>query len=222
MTRLLPTTPGSRRTTATALLAAGLLVGLAGCSGDVPDAVRATPTAAVSSGPTASAPPPPATTAGTPSATVTPSPPARSRPVHLSIPRIGVSTSLEDLHLDRSGVLLPPHDPARAGWFVGGPVPGELGPSVIAGHVDSLHGPAVFYRLRQLRTGDRLAVRSSDGTTTAFRVVEVEHADKASFPTQDVYGPTPDRELRLITCGGQYVKRSGGYQQNVLVYAIAA
>jgi hypothetical protein len=70
-----------------------------------------------------------------------PSPPAR-----LEIPAIGVSTTLVRLGLLADGTMEVPRDDGVAGWFTGGPMPGQLGPAVIAGHVDSRTGPAVFYR----------------------------------------------------------------------------
>lgn len=143
-------------------------------------------------------------------------------PVRLQIPAIGVDTALERLGTERDGELAPPRNPDLAGWFAAGPRPGDLGPSVIAGHVDSTSGPAVFWRLRELRRGDRVSVRDRSGRAVTFRVTQVRQVSKGSFPTEAVYGPTPDAALRLVTCGGVYVRGSGGYQDNVLVYAVLA
>jgi sortase (surface protein transpeptidase) len=98
-------------------------------------------------------------------------------------------------------------------------VPGDVGPSLLAGHVDSRTGPAVFYRLRELRGGDRIVVERSDGRTATFEVDRVEQVSKSSFPTRRVYGATPRPELRLITCGGTFDASSGHYLSNVVVYA---
>ncbi|MCI0685966.1 MAG: class F sortase [Sporichthyaceae bacterium] len=141
------------------------------------------------------------------------------RPVALRIPAIGVDSRLERLELDGSGELRPPRDPDRAGWFGGGPVPGDVGPAVLAGHVDSRNGPAVFYRLRSLGPGDRIVVERSDGTTVRFEVQSVRRFPRADFPTEDVYGATPEPVLRLITCGGVY-DRGSGYRDNVVVFAV--
>jgi sortase (surface protein transpeptidase) len=100
-----------------------------------------------------------------------------------------------------------------------GPVPGDPGPAVIAGHVDSRAGPAVFFRLRELRPGDKVTVRRSDGRAVAFTVDEVDRYPKDAFPTSAVYGPAPGSELRLITCGGSFDAAKRSYRDNVVVYA---
>lgn len=147
--------------------------------------------------------------------------PAAVRPTTVTIPAIRVRSALVPLGLDRRGELEPPADYQRAGWYVDGPTPGEPGPAVIAGHVDSRAGPAVFYRLRDLRAGDRVTVGRSDGRAARFRVTEVHRYPKNGFPTQRVYGPTPDRALRLITCGGEFDASRSSYRDNVVVYAVA-
>jgi LPXTG-site transpeptidase (sortase) family protein len=143
------------------------------------------------------------------------------RPLRLRIPAIGVDTQLEKLGVARSGRLLPPVNPQRAGWFPGSSVPGELGPAVLAGHRDSLVGPAVFWRLTDLRPGDSVIVTRSDGVTVRFEVAQIRRVPRANFPTEQVYGATPDRMLRLITCGGLYDHVHGRYLDNVLVVALA-
>jgi sortase (surface protein transpeptidase) len=146
------------------------------------------------------------------------------RPTGLRIPAIGVdATSLVPLKiLPATGELEAPAEFGDTGWYAAGPVPGEPGPAVIAAHVDSRAGPAVFFRLKELRPGDAVLVPRTDGTTVRFTVTGVERYPKNAFPTQKVHGPTPDRALRLITCGGSfdYAKRS--YRDNVVVYAIRA
>ena len=141
-------------------------------------------------------------------------------PTRLRIPAIHVDTALEVLHLDASGALEAPRDYARAGWFAGAAVPGDVGPAVIAGHVDSTTGPAVFFRLNQLRPGDVLEV-ARDGGWVGFRVVEVSRYPKDRFPTARVYGPTPDPQLRLITCSGAFDSAQRSYVDNTVVYAVA-
>jgi sortase (surface protein transpeptidase) len=103
---------------------------------------------------------------------------------------------------------------------VRGAVPGEPGPTVVAGHVDSRTGPAVFYRLDELAAGDRVEVTRSDGQVFVYRVVTVESHPKNAFPTGRVYGPTPGPELRLITCGGDFDRSSRHYLDNVVVMAV--
>lgn len=145
--------------------------------------------------------------------------PARLRPVRISIPRIGVDASMTDLGIAKDGVIEVPTDPAQAGWLDTTPAPGQQGPAVIAGHVDSLTGPAVFYELTSLHVGDPITVTRQNGSKVTFTVDGVRTYAKSAFPTREVYGPVPGPVLRLITCGGDYVKADGGYQANVVVYA---
>ena len=141
-----------------------------------------------------------------------------ARPVSLTIPLIGVKTRLTVLGRTAGGVLQVPSSATAAGWYTGSPRPGAIGPAVIVGHVDSLTGPGVFYRLSELRPGDRVYVLRADGTTAEFRVTAVQIYLKDSFPTEAVYGPTPDAELCLITCGGTFDAATGRYLSNVIVY----
>ena len=142
-----------------------------------------------------------------------------SRPVFLSIPAIGVRTRLVRLGLTGQGTLQVPVSTSVAGWYTGGPRPGQAGPAVIAGHIDSDRGPGVFFRLRLLRPGDRVYVRGADGMLTAFRVYAEYSYAKDRFPTRRVYGPAPGPELRLITCGGTFDPAAGSYLRNIVVYA---
>ena len=166
----------------------------------------------------------PVTGTFTPAPTRAPVPPARSvpvRPVTVTVPAIGVRSALVPLRLDRAGALVPPADFGVAGWYVGGPTPGDPGPAVIAGHVDSRAGPAVFFRLRDLQPGDTVLVTRSDHRTARFRVIDVQRYPKNAFPTRQVYGPTPDTALRLITCGGSFDYARRSYRDNIVVYAVA-
>ncbi len=144
-----------------------------------------------------------------------------SAPVALRIPSIKLATKgLVDLGLDVRGQLEAPKDFQQAGWYAGGPTPGEFGPSVIAAHVDSHLGPAVFYRLGALKKGAQVMVERKDGSTATFVVDRVERYPKEQFPTSKVYADTGGRaELRLITCGGDIDPRSGHYVDNVVAYA---
>jgi hypothetical protein len=141
-------------------------------------------------------------------------------PVALTIPAIGVQTSLVHLGLTPAGALAVPPSTSVAGWYTGGPRPGAIGPAVIAGHIDSHTGPGVFFHLPQLRPGNRVYVRRADGTLAVFRVTAVRSYAKDRFPTLAVYGPTPDAELRLITCGGAFDPQTGSYLSNTVVYAV--
>jgi sortase (surface protein transpeptidase) len=140
-------------------------------------------------------------------------------PVRIRIPAIGVSAAVVRLGLNRDGTLQVPEDFGVTGWFTGGPAPGETGPAVIAGHIDSRRGPAVFYRLHALRPGDRVAVGRADGTTVQFAVEGSAQYPKRAFPTEAVFGPSPDPLLRLITCGGAFDRSTRHYRDNVVVTA---
>jgi sortase (surface protein transpeptidase) len=143
-------------------------------------------------------------------------------PVRLQIPAIDVSTPLVKLGRLPDGSLEVPKDWDTAGWYDKGPRPGQPGPAVILGHVDSKTGPAVFYQLRALRPGDTVRVGLADGRVLVFRVQRVQRYPKDEFPTEAVYFPTLNRELRLITCGGEFDYAAGSYRDNIVVYATLA
>lgn len=143
-----------------------------------------------------------------------------ARPTRLVIPAIGVRTRLIRLGLTSQRTLQVPVSTAVAGWFTGSPRPGAIGSSVIAGHIDSREGPGIFYRLRELRPGERVYVIRANRTVAVFRVTAVHKYAKSRFPTAKVYGPAPDAELRLITCGGAFDYATGSYLSNVVVYAV--
>lgn len=143
-----------------------------------------------------------------------------ARPVKITIPSIDVEAPTEILTTDASGSLRPPMAWEAAGWYDGSPVPGERGPSVIAGHLVDYDGPAVFARLGELGPGDRVQVLLSDGSSaefTVYRTISAERTD--SFPTAEIYGPTPDAQLRLITCDGEYDPARGHWTRNMVVFA---
>jgi sortase (surface protein transpeptidase) len=140
-------------------------------------------------------------------------------PVALSIPEIGVRTRLVTLGLTARGTVQVPPTTSVAGWYARSPRPGAVGPAIILGHIDSTQGPGVFFRLAGLRPGDPVYVRRSDGSTVEFLVTAVQSYLKAHFPTEAVYGPTPDAELRLITCGGAFDSATSHYLSNIVVYA---
>jgi LPXTG-site transpeptidase (sortase) family protein len=147
---------------------------------------------------------------------------AVASPVSLTIPLIGVQTNLIRLGLQASGALQVPSTTSVAGWYTGSPRPGSIGSAIIVGHIDSVKGPGVFYRLDELKSGDKVYVRRADGTMVLFKVTGVQTYPKNEFPTQTVYGPTPDAELRLITCGGTFDSTTGHYLSNIVVYATEA
>jgi hypothetical protein len=144
-----------------------------------------------------------------------------ARPVRLWIAKIGVSTELMQLGRDEAGALKSPDSPNIAGWFANGPVPGDAGPAIIAGHVDSPAGPGVFFQLRTLQLGDRISVERSDGRTVVFSVTSVRVFSREQLPVTEVYGPTAVSQLRLVTCGGPANQIGGRPLDNILVQAVA-
>jgi hypothetical protein len=147
---------------------------------------------------------------------------ATPAPVRLEIPRIGVASSLIPLGRAADGTVEVPKPWKVAGWYARGPRPGDPGSAVILGHVDSTDGPAVFFRLRELRRGDRIQVRRADGSRVRFVVQRTAQYDKQRFPTDEVYYPTLAPALRLVTCGGRFDHASGHHVANVIVFATIA
>lgn len=151
---------------------------------------------------------------------VAPTPPAEDAvPTSVAIPALGVDSTLESLALDGTGRLTAPVDYDLAGWYAGGVVPGEVGPAIIAGHVDSPSAPAVFAGLGSLAVGDEIVVTLSDGSMRVFAVSDSIQSAKAEFPTSSVYSNVPMPELRLITCGGVFDPSTGHYLDNLIVFA---
>lgn len=142
-------------------------------------------------------------------------------PVTVSLLSIDLDEELIGLGLLEDGSLEVPQDADRLGWFTGGALPGDAGPTVIAGHVDSQEGPAVFWRLSELVPGDRAEVRSADGGLVTYRVDRVESHAKDAFPTRDVFGGGSQDTLRLITCEGPWVEDEQSYRDNLVVFATA-
>ncbi|WP_240157687.1 class F sortase [Pseudonocardia broussonetiae] len=143
-----------------------------------------------------------------------------ARPVGLTVPAIGLAEpALVDLGIAGDGRLQAPEDFSRVGWYTGGVAPGDPGPAVLVGHVDSWRGPAVFFRIRELTPGAEVLVPREDGSTARFVVDAVEQYPKDGFPTERVYGPTADAQLRLITCGGSFDRAARSYRDNIVVYA---
>ncbi len=179
------------------------------------------PPAAVHADSAASTRPPVTSATTTPVETVQPGPPSlpRSVPTSIHIPAIDVRAPVTTLGLNPDHTVEVPTDFSQTGWYRHGPTPGETGPAVILGHVDSHRGPAVFYRLDQLTPGDRVHIARADGTTATFRVEAIGRYPKTAFPTDRVYGPTPGAELRLITCGGRFNTTTRSYTDNIVAYA---
>lgn len=140
-------------------------------------------------------------------------------PVRVRVPALGIDAPVGALGVDEANELQVPENPADTGWWSGGAKPGEDGPAVVVGHVDSYEGPGVFHRLIELQPGDEIVVDRADGTSTTFAVGHLERHAKDAFPTEAVYGDTPDAQLRLVTCGGEFDETLRGYDDNVIAYA---
>jgi len=144
-----------------------------------------------------------------------------SRPTRIAIPAIRVDAPIHDVGLARDGTIEVPAvtRPNEAGWYDESPTPGQFGPAVVVGHVDTKTGPAVFAKLADLEPGDRVEVTRRDRSVAVFEVNSVEQFDKGALPADRVYGDFSRPGLRLITCGGRWVGGSTGYQDNVVVFA---
>lgn len=206
-----------RRSASVAAL--GLVLTLAGCASS--DARPAPPAA---SPPAASAPDAPTEsppTTSLPTTEPTSQPIVRGEPPqHVRIPAIGLDAPLIDLGIAPNGQMEAPVDYDEVGWFTGGGRPGGYGPTVIAAHVDSPTGPAVFLRLHELAEGDSVEVTDSAGTVFRYSVTAVADYPKSAFPTQQVFGAVAADELRLITCGGVFDSAAASYVDNRVVYAV--
>ncbi|MEW1721043.1 class F sortase [Streptomyces sp. NPDC093109] len=195
-----------------ALVVPAVLTLLTGCSSAADTAAPRPSTSASSS----------ATTVGTPTPTPTPAP-SRGAPTEVTIPSIGISGPLMELGLNADGTVEvpPPEKGMTAGWYVGGPAPGEAGPAVIIGHNSTRFGKAVFHGLHKIAKGADITVSNTRGKPVHFTVTDTESVSKGAFPTQKVYGPTDTHALRLITCDGDF-DAQGHPLKNLIVYATRA
>jgi sortase (surface protein transpeptidase) len=186
-----------------ALLAASLLLVAVALGGCAEGARSATPSSANPAGMVTSASLP------------------KSVPLSIDIPKIGATSTLLALGLTRHKTVQLPSasTPMQAGWFSGGPTPGQIGPATIFGHVDGDHQQGIFFRLHELVPGDLVLIKRQDGSTVTFRVTHIEEVSKGSFPTDAVRGETTDAELRLVTCGGTSDPATFGYRNNIIVFA---
>ncbi|MFI0357084.1 class F sortase [Actinomadura sp. 9N407] len=189
---------------ATGALLTGLLLG--GCGGGEAT-VKGTPKPAAT---------------GTTAAVAAVTPLSESLPTKITISKIGVSAPVGQIGLRPDGRIEEPplSRPNLTGWYKEGVTPGEVGPSVLLGHVDAKGKAAVFYRLKELKSGDKIQVSRQDGSTATFAVEGAQRVDKNAFPHKKVFGETLDHaSLRLVTCGGAFDPASGHYKDNLIIYA---
>jgi Sortase domain len=142
------------------------------------------------------------------------------RPTRLVVGAIGVDADVIPIGLDVNRALAVPRDAQITGWWSGGSVPGESGPTVIVGHFDSKVSSGVFAKLQTLRKGASITIEDSEGSKYVYEVVQMEHLHKTAFPTEKVYGPTDGSTLRLVTCGGKFNRATGHYVDNTIAYAV--
>lgn len=144
----------------------------------------------------------------------------RSAPMRLKIPALSIDTSfVAPLGLNEDNTVSVPDSFTQVGWYKNGATPGEIGPAVILGHVDSVKGPAIFYSLGQLKVGDTVEIARDDGSVAIFKVEKLERYSQDAFPTQLVYGQTDYAALRLVTCSGTFNKSVQRYSHNLVVFA---
>jgi sortase (surface protein transpeptidase) len=146
-------------------------------------------------------------------------PPPAATDMRVVITSIGVDAPVVRLWLNSDGTLQVPTNFADAGWWSGGPLPGAAGAAVIVGHVSSVSGPGVFFRLHELAPGDMVTVERAGTADVSFRVIRLIEVAKTAFPSVAVYGPASGDQLRLITCGGQFDYATGHFLDNLIVFA---
>jgi len=143
------------------------------------------------------------------------------RPTSVKIPKIGAESSLLAVAVNTDGSISVPsvHTPMQAAWYKLSPVPGDVGPAIVLGHVDGDKKPGIFYKLKDLAPGDEVDIDRSDGRKLKFVVDRVTQVPKDTFPREAVYGNSDRPELRLITCGGAFDHAEHSYKDNIVVYA---
>ncbi len=145
--------------------------------------------------------------------------PRHAAPVRVDVAGLGIHSLLVDLRKNPDGSVEVPVDYGIAGWYVGSAHPGDAGPTVLIGHVDSKHGPGIFYAVSRLHPGDPIVVTRADRSRAVFVVQQVQRYAKRAFPTSSVYRGDSRASLRLVTCGGAFDSRTGHYLDNTVVFA---
>ncbi|MFN8474143.1 MAG: class F sortase [Anaerolineae bacterium] len=185
-------------------------------------APTATPTRALATATPKATATPTRTPTRVPTATPQPTPYGGGRPASMSIPAIGIKdANVVDVGLEANGAMETPKGWWDLGWYKLGPLPGQLGNSVISGHLDSDTGPAVFWNLGRLRKGDKIVVEMEDGTKRSFAVEKLESYPYNKAPLDRIFGASDRARLNLITCAGVFDKGHANYSNRLVVYAVA-
>lgn len=144
----------------------------------------------------------------------------RSEPARVRIPQLGANLEVFGADAEKDGTPPVPdeEDADQVAWFQGGPSPGEQGPAILVGHLDTHEGPAAFAGIGSLRPGAEIRIERRDRSTVVFTVDSVEQYEKDNYPNERVYGPTQTPQLRLITCGGSFTEKDG-YDANIVAFA---
>lgn len=143
----------------------------------------------------------------------------RSQPLTLTIPALGIKTAVGTLGLQADHQVMVPTSSHVVDWYIDGPTPGQIGSAVILGHVDSYKGPGTFFYLKDLKSGNAIAVKLADGDVVHFVVVRVVQYSKVAFPDQMVFGSHGFQSLELVTCGGTFDHETGHYESNIVVFS---
>jgi hypothetical protein len=204
-----------------AALTGGVLADPVSTTGVVPDAATA-PAPDAGSAPSLRSRPVPAPTprrqASPAVVDITPSvlPP----PQRLRVAALGVAARVVPVALTADGAMELPDDVSEVGWFSPGPVPGQSGSAVMAGHVDSREqGRGALFDLPDLVPGDTVEVDAADGRATTWRVVGRTAYPKDTLPIAELFRRDGPARLVLITCGGDFDPTTGHYDDNVVVVA---
>jgi len=162
--------------------------------------------------------------AASPGATLTPAPDRSFLPTTLLVPAIGVAAPVVPTTADDKGALVVPENPRDVGWWSGGAAPGApYGTVLMAGHVDSAEkGLGSLVDLSRTPVGAVVTVTGQRGTSAAYRVVARRSYPKATLPWRDLFRQDVRARLLVVTCGGEFDRRTGHYERNVVVFAVPA
>ncbi|GAM15115.1 class F sortase [Mesobacillus selenatarsenatis] len=139
-------------------------------------------------------------------------------PATIEIPAINVKTRIEQVGTLKDGRMDVPKDPDNVGWYEPGTLPGAPGNAVLAGHVDDLTSPAIFYDLHKLKNGDKIMLTDTDGQTLTFEVYDQKTFPRLDAPIEDIFGFTFASTLNLITCSGDYDPETTERAERTVIY----